>query len=73
MTSFNVILSYTQGSFNQYLKNKAKQNKMKSSDAKASKCRLKSSSNEHFYQAAMFRFSNLTLMAMSRSFSMQLK
>ncbi len=39
---------------------------MKSSDAKAS---LK----KHFYHTPMFRFSNYTLLAMYRSFSMQLK
>ncbi len=47
---------------------------MKSSDAKASKCRLKfSSKNEHFYQPPVCRFINFTLMTMNRLFSLTLK
>ncbi len=45
----------------------------KSSDVKASKCRLKCSSKMGIFLAPVFRFSNFTLMAMNRSFSMQLK
>jgi len=33
---------------------------LKSSDAKASNCHLKFSSNDHFYQACIFKFSDFT-------------